>query len=250
MRRPLGTGLPILLTGNSIADPIYDLSLQPASLQERMNFLTLYALQQGDGDASGNLSIIGGGAGLNLLSNSDLFDAQQAGAGPGAIKILDRFAMRGDMSVTVTNTAVPANQLTHVFGYLEIEGENDPPQALRALQPSNTLVSPYTTDPVTLNGVQSSTPVHILEEGFTDEITLFVGTGSSAASPHLVFSDGVDSIDIDIGSVFGVSAQFFLRSGKLFDGIPMLALADGAGISMYNTSAGDISAAWGYFNRR
>lgn len=250
MRRPLGTGLPILLTGNATVDTIYDLSLQPPSLQERVNFLTLFALQQGDGDSSGDLIVLGGGASLNRLDNGALVTAQQADANSGAIKILDRFPMRGPMSVTIANTADPAVQLAHVFGYLEIEGENDPPQALRALQPSNTLVAPYTTPPTALSGVEPSTPVHLMQTGFTDEITLYVGSGSAALSPHIVFTDGVSSVDINITEVFGTTAGGSLRAGLFFDGIPMLALAAGAGIYLYNTAAPDLSVAWGYFNRK
>jgi hypothetical protein len=245
MRRPLGTGIPFQLTGNGTPDIVFDMNTQPAALQDRFVFLTLFAIVP-NGDTTGDVIIEQVGASTIMLQTAAVTGLLTRLASEQASpKVLDRFPVRGDSLVQVTASAAPGDQVVYMCGYIEVEGESEPSKGLRGLQASNTLVTPFTYTPVDLEEVQPSTPVHLFSNGFTDEITMFVRV-SGLASPHVVVNDGVNSLDMNLAALGGDENIPI----KLFDGIPMQAQAAGGSISGYTTAVIDTLVAWGYFNRR
>ena len=248
MRRPLGTGLPFQLTGSSTVDTVFDMSAQPAALQQQFLFLTLYLIIP-DGDDSGALDIVqtADGVDATLLDGVTVayYKSLQVSRS-SVVKVLDRLPLRGDSVLTMLTSGDPANQPVFVCGYLE-DGQADPPKQLRGLQPSNDLVEPFTYGAVQIEDTDTAT-VHVLENGYIDEITLYLRAGNSASSPHLLMSDGVNSIDIDLGND-GISGNW-QEAALILDGIPVQAQADGGGISLQTTAGSDVMCAWGYFTRR
>lgn len=246
MRRPLGTGLPIALTGNSTFDTLFDLSAAPAALQAQTSFLTLYAIAARGSSGEINLRTTTDGDQTLIISNYAVDDLRTAQEGAlSSIKVLDRFPMRGDSIVEMNLTSDPAANTVLVVGYFEMDGESDPPKQLRPLQPG-ALVAPFTYNPVTSFG-NDPTPkvVHTLEPGYIDDITLIFRAIGPAASPHIVFSDGSASIDVRLDDGFRNDIPMvFLPS------IPMYAAAAGAAISIYTNEADDEFVAYGYFTRR
>lgn len=251
LRRPLGNGLPIPLTGLSTADVIYDLTSATEDTQQRVHLVTLYAIAL-SGDRSGTLSIqtIADGSNYQLVRRGmdQLRDAQINGF--EMVKVLDRYPLRGDASIQASLSADPGDQGCVIVGYVELEGVANPAQAVRPLQPSNTLVSPYTTTPTVRAGIAAATQVHLLEQGRTDEITLYGWIGTAGLSPHLVFSDGVTTVDINVGDLFATAGSGVTRSGKILDGIPMLGAGAGGGIQAYTDGATDQMVLYGSFIRR
>jgi hypothetical protein len=246
MRRPLGTGLPRLLTGNGTDDTIYDLTSAPSDLQSRVNLVTLYAFCPGGVPGGDTVEISLNGTLLTSFSIGTDLVAYQTDA-RAARKILDRFPMRGSVALTVTSSAVAGVQDVYIVGYVELEGVLDPPQPIRPFQPG-ALVSPYTYEPAYIaGGVPASIDVHAIEEGYIDEITLWV-RATGVASPQLVIDDGSNpAVSMDLTTIASLTAD---QSMLLLDGIPIQGQGPNAGISIEGPAPADTIMVWGSFSRR
>jgi len=253
LRRPLGNGLPIPLTGTGTQDIVYSLTAASEDTRQRVHLVTLYAIMLG-GDGSGTTTVLtnadGGTTELMRRDNTTLRAGQiSSGEVP---KILDRYPLRGNADIRASLSVDPAAQAVVIVGFVELEGVSSPAQALRPLQPSNTLVAPYTTLPTSWGSNAPIAQVHLLEEGRTDEIYLYGRIGAGGVSPHIVFNDGAGgSVDIDVTDLFATTGSGSIRSGKILDGIPMIGAGSlaGAGIQGYTTGI-DIMTLYGSFIRR
>lgn len=244
MRRPLfETGLPqvppalasIVAAPNS-ALSVLDLRSLSDELQSFTRFVTLYAANQRFG-VTDTLEVAWreGTSTPVLLSETELI------GGIGApTKILDRFPLRGDAELIISNAVGDSGV---IWGYFELEGSSDSLVTDRPLQPG-ALVAPFTYVPVVQTaGVLAQADVHAFDEGYFDIILLdVVGVMIEGVALNLVITDGVNTVTVDLGGVGETPV-------RVFDGIPMGALTSSGGISV-SSSAGVIQAAvWGSFLR-
>jgi hypothetical protein len=243
MRMPLGTGLPILLTGNSTYDTVYSLVNAISDLQSRVNLVTLYAIVvDGTPGASDlNLRVTADGTDY-LLSTFTLADLVTYQSSNRAMrKVLDRFPLRGNASISVMTDVDPVTQSVYLVGYVELEGSYEPTRPIRPFQPG-ALTTPYTYAPVNI-AFASPAVVHAFEEGYTDEITLHFRT-AGLLSPKLTFDDGASSITLTLSAMAQNDETW-----TLLEGIPIQAQGSG-GITAEAPLVTDVILVWGTFTRR
>jgi hypothetical protein len=244
MRRPLfETGLPqvppalasIVAAPNS-ALSVLDLRSLNDELQSFTRFVTLYAANQSFGLTDILEVAWREGTSTPLL----LSETEILGAIGVPTKILDRFPLRGDAELLISNAVGDSGV---IWGYFELEGSSDSLVTDRPLQPG-ALVSPFTYVPVVQTaGVLAQTDVHAFDEGYFDIILLdVVGTMLEGVSLDLVITDGTNTVTIDVGGV-GETAV------RVFDGIPMGGLTSGGGISVSSSAAVGQASIWGSFLR-
>lgn len=244
MRRPLfETGLPqvppalasIVAAPNS-ALSILDLRSLNNDLSSYTAFVTLYAANQRFG-LTDTLEVAWreGASTPLLLSKTEIL----GGIGVPT-KILDRFPLRGDAELIISNAVGDSGV---IWGYFELEGSTDSLVTDRPLQPG-ALVSPFTYVPVVQTaGVLAQTDVHAFSEGYFDLILLdVVGVMLEGIALNLVITDGVNTVTIDLGGVGETPV-------RVFDGIPMGALNANGGISVSSSDAVGQAAVWGSFLR-
>lgn len=247
MRRPLfSTGVPqnppqladITATPDD-ALSVLDLRSLDTVLQSVTRLVTLYAINQTyiSSDII-SLALRVGDETPTLLAEITL----PSGQGPGPVKVLDRYPLRGNEELLVSATIGDA---PFVWGYYELDGEKPPAQPVRPLLPG-ALVSPFTYAPVlVVNADPGPETLHTLSEDYVDLVTLDLST-------RVAPEDDVGALTVNDGSSTAVIALSGSESNvRIFDGIPFIAAASGGVLTLTaGGAATDAVAGWGSFTRQ
>jgi hypothetical protein len=232
MRRPLfGNGFPKVIPNNVdlVANPdqakqILDLRNQPADVQQRFFFLTLYAyFSTAAADAELQVAQQNGSDTPISVVTVELPAASPAWA--YAVPVLERFPVRGPQRIVASNVGADLSTAIYLFGYLELEETDIPdPQGLRGLQIANNPVKPFLSGARKLPVQVNPHVLHQLNGGYIDEITLdlYVSAGGvefgSAGSLNL--SGTSESLPlVELGLPAGAP---YNSLNRLFAGIPMM----------------------------
>ncbi len=248
MRRPLfTTGIPqvppamasIVATPNA-ALSVLDLRSLSEELQGYTRFVTLYGANQAVGSDTLTVAWREGTGTPIPISTKALTAGQMVG---GAVKLLDRFPLRGDCELLVANDA---GGVALVWGYFEFDGLDDhDTEKSRPFQPG-ALTAPFSYAPNTSAGVNTE-QVHLFDSSLSywDIVTLYaIAGGAEGTTEKFEVSDGGTPVNVVVGGI-GATVPVCI-----FDGIPMMAesTVNTPGIEV-TTDADALVICWGIFTR-